>query len=260
MEEGLIEFRESYQEKMSIFDENGRIRILQKGVVAGMELMIYGTIEEPYFKAKDVVDYLGLKNVTDAVSRVDEEERVKFNLGRHGEVWMLTENGLYELLFQSRKKIAKEFKRGIKFVLHELRTKGYFGVDVKMKVIDWACKSLNVNETSKLKMVRSVLEPLGLPVPDYVVSNGIHHSAKELLEKNNIPMSVQAFNKLACANGYLERKTRKPRHGDKSFYIISEKGKQYGENLVSDKNPNETQPHWYDSRFKELLNNIGIVC
>ena len=36
--------------------------------------------------------------------------------------WFLTESGLYEVLFLSRKPIAKEFKKGIKALLHDLRT------------------------------------------------------------------------------------------------------------------------------------------
>ena len=31
--------------------------------------------------AKDVADWIGLTNVTDMISRVDEEEVTKFNLG-----------------------------------------------------------------------------------------------------------------------------------------------------------------------------------
>lgn len=36
-------------------------------------------------------------------------------------MWFLTENGLYELLMQSRKPIAKEFKRNVKIALRHLR-------------------------------------------------------------------------------------------------------------------------------------------
>ena len=58
------------------------------------------------------------------IQRVDEDERSKFNLGRQGDGWFLTENGLYEVLMQSRKPIAKQFKKGIKQILHEIRTTG----------------------------------------------------------------------------------------------------------------------------------------
>lgn len=59
------------------------------------------------------------------VSRVDEEELRKLNLrSRSGENWFLTEDGLYEVLMQSRKPIAKKFKKGVKNILHDIRTKG----------------------------------------------------------------------------------------------------------------------------------------
>lgn len=37
---------------------------------------------------------------------------------------MVTENGLYEVLMQSRKPIAKQFKKGVKAILKEIRTNG----------------------------------------------------------------------------------------------------------------------------------------
>ena len=40
--------------------------------------------------------------------------------------WFLTEYGLYEVLMQSRKPIAKEFKKGVKAILKEIRQQGYY--------------------------------------------------------------------------------------------------------------------------------------
>ena len=101
------------------------IQVLKQADVMGQNFAIYGTATDPMFKAKDVADWIGLTNVSDMVSRVDSDEVTKLNLGGlQGETWMLTENGLYEVLMQSRKPVAREFKRGIKKVLHEIRTKG----------------------------------------------------------------------------------------------------------------------------------------
>lgn len=90
----------------------------------GQQFEVYGTPQEPLFKAQDVATLLQLKNVSDMIQRVDDEERSKLNLGRQGETWMLTENGLYEVLLQSRKPIAKQFKKGVKAILKEIRTNG----------------------------------------------------------------------------------------------------------------------------------------
>jgi len=61
------------------------------------------------------------------IQRVDSEEVTKLNLGsKSGETWFLTEDGLYEVLMQSRKPIARQFKKGVKKILREVRTTGGF--------------------------------------------------------------------------------------------------------------------------------------
>ena len=84
---------------------------------------MYGTPEEPLFLAKDVATWIEHTDVSNMVQCVDEDEkltRTMFVSGQNREVWMLTENGLYEVLMQSRKPIAKEFKKGVKKILHEI--------------------------------------------------------------------------------------------------------------------------------------------
>ena len=98
-------------------------KVLKQTELCGQQFNVYGTPRDPLFKAQDVADMLGLTNVSDMVIRV-EEERSKLNLGRQGETWFLTENGLYEVLMQSRKPIAKQFKKGVKAILKEIRQTG----------------------------------------------------------------------------------------------------------------------------------------
>lgn len=101
------------------------MKVLTKTEILAKEFIVYGTIEEPFFLAKDVADWIGLTNVSDMISRVDDDEVTKFNLGGlQGECNFLTENGLYEVLMQSRKPIAKQFKKEIKKILKSIRTNG----------------------------------------------------------------------------------------------------------------------------------------
>lgn len=101
------------------------IKIINKSTFLDKEIDVWGTAKEPLFRASDVAEWLGLANTRDMVSRVDEEELRKLNLrSRSGDTWFLTEDGLYEVLMQSRKPIAKQFKKGVKKILHEIRTKG----------------------------------------------------------------------------------------------------------------------------------------
>lgn len=101
-----------------------QIEVLKQTELCGQQFTVFGTVEEPFFFAQDVANMLQLTNVSDMVQRVDDDERSKFNLGRQGEGWFLTENGLYEVLMQSRKPIAKQFKKGVKTILREIRKTG----------------------------------------------------------------------------------------------------------------------------------------
>lgn len=82
---------------------------------------------EPWFVAKDVCAILEISNPSDALKRLDDDERSRFNLGRQGETNIVNEAGLYVLVLGSRKPEAHEFKR---WVTHEVlpqirKTGGY---------------------------------------------------------------------------------------------------------------------------------------
>lgn len=72
---------------------------------------------EPWFVAKDVCDILEISNPSDALKRLDDDERSRFNLGRQGETNIVNEAGLYSLVLGSSKPEAHEFKR---WVTHEV--------------------------------------------------------------------------------------------------------------------------------------------
>lgn len=127
-------------------------------------------------------------------------------------------------------------------------------VQTQMYLADALSERLRLNDASRLGMYQSIAAPYGLAIPQYVPSKGIHKSAKDLLEEMGKPMSVIRFNTLLEEQGYLETKTRTSKGGVKKFKSITAKGEPYGENQVSPKNQNETQPHWYADRFTELYN------
>lgn len=108
-------------------------------------------------------------------------------------------------------------------------------------------------------MAKSILEPLGITVPNYVTSKDVLHSASELLKKHNIDLSARAFNIIAEEKGFIVENIRKSSSGkEKRFKTITEKGLVYGENQVSPNNPKETQPLWYKGKFLELLDVLQI--
>ena len=87
---------------------------------------------EPWFVAKDVCDILDLGNVSQAVSRLDDDEKSNIttnDIAQNGgkAPLIISEAGLYSLILKSRKPEAREFKR---WVTHEVlpqirRTGGY---------------------------------------------------------------------------------------------------------------------------------------
>lgn len=129
--------------------------------------------------------------------------------------------------------------------------------DKKLKTASWLASYLNLSDASKLLIAQAIAKPFGLPVPDYVSSKGVHHSASELLKKHSVGMSVVKFNEKLMEKGFLVEATRKGINKLHKFKVISGKGLEFGENVVSAKFQNETQPHWYDEKFEELINIIN---
>lgn len=107
--------------------QQNEIKVIRCQEVLGKDFKVYGDIDEPLFLAKDVADMIEHSDVSKMVKAVDEDEKVKnsiLTLGGEQEAWFLTEAGLYEILFQSRKPIAKAFKKEVKAILKELRKTG----------------------------------------------------------------------------------------------------------------------------------------
>ena len=247
-------------------DNLSEIQVISKSTFLGKEIDVYGTVENPLFLAKDVAEWIEHSDVSMMMRSVDEDEKVTNNvctLGGVQSMWFLTEDGLYEVLMQSRKPIAKQFKKGVKNILKTIRKTGTYTVPNSIKDraeagMIWVkgCKELlNLSEASTLSLMQKVADPLGLPTPDYVQSKGILKSARDLLKARNTGISSQAFNKLAIKEGFLVEKTRPSTSGKvKTFKMITDKGKEYGENQVSPNNPKETQPTWFEEKFDALLN------
>lgn len=106
---------------------SNQISVLKQTELCGQQFTVYGSSQEPLFIAKDVASVIEHSDVSTMMRTVDEDEKLVqtiFVSGQNREVWMLTESGLYEVLMQSRKPIAKQFKKGIKAILKEIRKTG----------------------------------------------------------------------------------------------------------------------------------------
>lgn len=104
-----------------------QITVVHKQQLLNNTFTIYGTKEEPLFLAKDVASWIGHTDLSRMVGLVEEDEKLKRTLyvsGQNREMWFLTEDGLYEVLMQSRKPIAKQFKKEVKHILKNIRKHG----------------------------------------------------------------------------------------------------------------------------------------
>ena len=102
----------------------------------GLNIQVYGTYEEPLFKAKDIGDLLDIKKIRTTLDNLDESCKVlkdAHTMGGLQQQLFLTEDGLYELLFISRKPIAKQFKVWIRNIIKEIRLKGKYDLEEKLK-------------------------------------------------------------------------------------------------------------------------------
>lgn len=98
-------------------EELGRVRTVVKG-------------EDVWFVAKDVCEALEIKNTTQAMQKLDPEERTMFNIGRQGDTNIINESGLYSLIMTSRKPQAKAFKKWVTSeVLPSIRKHGAYMTD-----------------------------------------------------------------------------------------------------------------------------------
>ena len=119
---------------------------------------------EVWVCAKDVCDILEIKNVTQAVQRLDEDERSMFNIGRQGNTNFINESGLYALIVRSDKKEAKPFRKWITSeVIPAIRKTGMYVTDNVWDTI--------INDPEKLGEV--------------LINYGKVKKEKELLEEEN---------------------------------------------------------------------------
>ena len=114
--------------ELNIFDVPAKLEPIETATILGKEFVIYGTAQNPWFKAKDVAEWIeyDTSSINKLISSVDEDEAGRRNLPTSSgskETWFLSENGVYEVLMQSRKPVAKEFKKEIKKLLKAIRTR-----------------------------------------------------------------------------------------------------------------------------------------
>lgn len=176
------------------------LEIMDKRKVLGKNITTFGNVETPLFLAKDVAHWIGHSKPDVMIKNIDEDEKVKVNNvyvdGRTGGngVWFLTEDGLYEVLMQSRKPIAKKLKKEIKKILRQIRlTGGYIPIsdeDDEKTMLEKTINILNKTLESKEILLKQKEEELEiLRLRNYIKTIVIAEQREEL-EKPEITLEL----------------------------------------------------------------------
>lgn len=145
---------------------------------------------EPWFVATDICEILEHTNPSKALQRLDKDERSNFKLGRQGQVNIVNEYGLYNLVLGSRKKEAKEFKRWITHeVLPSIRKTGsYTGkppTDLQVMRVKIMERNAKVREAKHLAFLA---EKMSLPQYKEVL---YAKSAEVLTGQSLLPVAIK---------------------------------------------------------------------
>jgi anti-repressor protein len=168
---------------------------------------------EPWFVAKDVCSALGLNQVSRAVSNLDEDEvttsKVTDNLGRIQKTNIVSEGGLYSLIFHSRKPEAHAFKR---WVTHEVlpsirKDGGYIAAGADESDEQIMARALHIaDKTIRERDARiAELEPKALFADAVAASDGtcLIADLAKILTQNGFPIGQNRLFERLRRDGYL---------------------------------------------------------
>lgn len=119
----------------------------------------------------------------------------------------------------------------------------------------YASEILRLDTTSNVRMLETVHEQHGVPtnhLPIYV-DEEVTLALSELLKEHDVGIGAAKANTKLIELGLLEIKERPSSKGGlKEFKSLTDKGLMFGKNLINTRNPKETQPHYYPSKFNQL--------
>lgn len=161
---------------------------------------------EPWFVAKDVCTCLEIANVSDACSRLDEDERGIVSTDTPSgkqEMLIVSEPGLYSLIGSSKKPETKAFKRWVNHeVLPSIRKTGGYGirtVDDMINDPDTAIRLL-----TQLKILRLQNKQLAMERDEAIRTKSMIGSRREATAMNTASQKSKECAKLTTGNAELK--------------------------------------------------------
>ena len=116
---------------------------------------------QPWFVAADVCAVLEIKNPSDAIKRLDDDERARFNLALQGDSNIINESGLYSLILRSRKASARTFRKWVTSeVLPAIRRTGAYTMTPALPVVKNATMQLVIAQAMELDRLEQAQQEL----------------------------------------------------------------------------------------------------
>lgn len=162
-----------------------------------------------WWVAKDVCEILRLRNVSDALNRLDEDERCVIDstdtAGRPGSLLAVNESGLYSLVIGSKKSEAKKFKKWITSeVLPSIRKTGSYTTNALAPAdpLDQLKLTVKILEEQRagLSLVNQRVNTLEVVQADNTLS-----SAQQFALNSAIYAKYVEFNRYPKVDGWIRR-------------------------------------------------------
>lgn len=212
------------------------MKLIKEVEIFDKKLNLFEFEGEKFFQASQVGDMIEYSraNISKMVGKVDSEEKRLIcvrtdsmnSKARDQKQWFLSRDGLWEVLFQSRKDIAKRFKKEVKRILREIEDDGIYIATEKDDA--WfstrnESKTARRNETDVIEEFVNYAKTQGSSKPNWYYK----HFTTLVNKKLDIPqgttrddMDKQTLIELMCYETMISIKLKQQLTGDEYYKDI----------------------------------------
>lgn len=184
------------------------------------EVRVAGTSEQPLFCLADICKVLELGNPSQVKTRLDDgvisNEVIPDSLGRHQEMTFVNEDGLYDVILDSRKSQARAFRKWITSeVLPSIRRTGSYSVQKlsRKELAQMVIEAEEEKERLQLE-VKKREEKIEQDKPKVLFADAVCTSKRsclvaelaKILQQNGVNIGQNRLFKWLRDNGYLCQK------------------------------------------------------
>ena len=187
------------------------------------QVRIINIDNEPWFVGKDVAIALGYKDTSDALKKhVEDDDKLTRRFtdsGQNREMYIISESGLYALIFGSKLESAKRFKHWVTSeVLPAIRKHGVYAVDELLNDPDMAIKAFTALKEEREKNKQLQADNARMK-PKEIFADAVSTSKQSIL--------IGELAKILKQNGYETGEKRLFTYLRNNGYLIRRKGTDY---------------------------------